>query len=160
MEYLKEEKINYKGIRQHYLRYDIKKTSFLQSKSFIYDSTLCFPDMIGFRRGTCLPFRMFDLESNEILSLYQIPLNVMDVTLKEYMKLSPLEAYSIVKELIKEIKKYNGVFTLLWHPGNCSDEWNIWLKEFYEPLMVELESLNCSSLCGTKIIDLVIKNEF
>lgn len=157
--FLKEEinniNTNIYGIRQHYLMYDIRKTANCQSNNISYDSTLGFADNITFRSGTSLPFKMFDLEKREQINILQIPLNIMDVTLKEYMKLSPNEAFNEVKKLIDIIEKNNGIFTLLWHPGNCSDEWNEWIELFYEPVLFYLSSKKVNSLTGKEIFNLV-----
>ncbi len=161
--YIIDEKNNLKsdamGIRQHYLMYDITQTSDKQKDNFIYDSSLGFADMIGFRRGSCLPFKLYNIEKDCKLELFEIPLNVMEMTLKEYMKLPMDKLYIILSSMIDEIKKYNGVFTLLWHPGNCSDEWNIWLENIYEPILKELNEKSILSLTGNDIIRLVNKNE-
>lgn len=147
------------GIRQHYLMYDIFKTSEVHNGNFKYDSTLCFPDMVGFRRGSCLPFKLYDIEKDCVLELFEIPLNVMEVTLKEYMNIPMDKVYSLLSNMIEEVRKYNGVFTLLWHPGNCSDEWSIWLDNVYEPLLKELNEKNVFSVTGNDIIELVKRNE-
>jgi hypothetical protein len=153
--YMKEEgaQLEFKtyGIRQHYLMYDINKTSQIQDEIFTYDSTLCFPDMIGFRRGTCLPFKLFNIKENTTLNIYEIPLLAMDTTLSGYMKLSTNEAYNKILELLNDVNKYNGLFTFLWHPGNCSDEWNIWLKEVYEKTLSYLSNKSVESICGKDI---------
>ena len=155
LDYLKEEKSilkNCYAIRQHYLKYDIKSTSKTQNELFKYDSTLGFADMIGFRRGTCMPFRLYDLETDTQLNLIEIPLLVMEQTLKNYMKLNPNEAYIKVFEIINEIKQYNGLFTFLWHPGNCSDEWIEWIENVYFKVLLNLKEESQESLVGSEII--------
>lgn len=154
-EYLKEEqeiKKNSIGVRQHYLKYDIKKTSRIQSKKFKYDSTLGFADMIGFRRGTCLPFQVYDIENDNKLDIFELPLNVMEQTLKAYLKLGPINGYNHVLDIVKKIEEYNGLFVLLWHPGNCSDEWEDWVENVYEKLLKLLYEKGVESLTGDEII--------
>lgn len=154
--FLKEEKnlfnFTIDGIRQHYLMNNICETAQYQNKLFQYDSTLGFVDMIGFRRGTCLPFQLYDIDKEAPLELYEIPLNAMDVTLKQYMKLSEDTSYVLLQNMATEIKKYNGIFSFLWHPGNCSDEWSTWLSKVYEPILKELHQSNVESLTGIEIL--------
>ena len=160
-DYLKEEKEilnSCKGVRQHYLKYDIYSTSRDQEKLFDYDSTLGFADMIGFRRGTCMPFRLYDLMSDIQLDLIEIPLIVMEQTLKSYMNLNIDDAYVRVVEMIDKIKQHNGLFTLLWHPGNCSDEWEEWLRDMYSKILIHMKKENQESLVGSEIIKRV-KND-
>lgn len=140
------------GVRQHYLKYDIRQTAQIQSKVFKYDSTLGFVDIIGFRRGTCMPFKVYDIEIDSTLNIFELPLNVMDQTLRGYMKLEPIKAYNQVVDLVKQIKNYNGLITLLWHPGNCGDEWECWIENVYEKLLKLLYEEGAQSLTGDEII--------
>lgn len=112
------------GNRFHFLMFDPKKTvSVLEECGIKYDTTLGFAEQIGFRRGTCYPFYLWNFENDEMSSVLEIPLIVMDGTLsnKKYMGISKEESLSKVSELIDEIKKFNGVFTLLWHNTYFSD---------------------------------------
>jgi len=48
--------------RQHYLHYDIRVSPRVQAEAgFKYDATLGFNDNVGFRFGTCYPWRLWDL---------------------------------------------------------------------------------------------------
>lgn len=67
------------GCRQHLLRFEVPTTWRIQEKAgFVYDTTLSFADHDGFRCGICLPSEPYDLVENRILSLWEIPLTVMD----------------------------------------------------------------------------------
>lgn len=142
------------GLRQHYLRYNIRVTPTIHHETSIaYDSTLAFADQIGFRRGTCLPYKVYNFEKREAGNYFCIPFVAMDVTLKNYMKLSPERALALLTELMDEVVKYGGVFGLLWHPGNCSDEWMAWLKECLEKILLKARTEACLSLSGSQIIE-------
>lgn len=140
------------GGRQHYLKYELTETSQIHSNFLSYDSTLGFADMIGYRRGTCLPFKLFDLDSNSDIDLFEIPLLVMDQTLKSYMKLDENTAYEQIFKVIDQVEKHNGLFTFLWHPGNCSDEWESWFCHVYKRVIKLLQEKKCESLLGHEII--------
>ena len=45
----------------------------------------------------------------------------MDATFKYYLEFSPQQALSLTQELLEEVKKVSGTFTLLWHNETFSD---------------------------------------
>jgi hypothetical protein len=102
--------------RQHYLRFEVPTTWKLWNEHNIgWDSTLVYADCLGFRAGTCIPFRVFDLETKEVLDLVENPLTIMDQTLITYLKMDINSAIKEVNDYIEIIKKYKGSFVLLWH---------------------------------------------
>ena len=106
------------GNRFHFLMFDQRVTpAILQECGIKYDTTLGFSEMPGFRRGTCYPFLLYDYENDLISDVVEIPLIVMDATLgfRKYLGLDPGEAFERIKQIIDEIVRFNGVFTLLWH---------------------------------------------
>ena len=140
------------GVRQHYLKYNLSVTSRIQSDFLSYDSTLGFADMAGYRRGTCLPFKLFDLDSNSNIDLFELPLLVMDQTLKSYMNFDKESAYAYILQLIEQVYVHNGLFTFLWHPGNCSDEWEDWFNHVYIRILDSLVNKNCESVLGQEVV--------
>ena len=60
----------------------------------------------------------------------------MDVTLQQYLKLSPEQAFVQSVNLIKEIKSVGGTFVSLWHNSSFSNEkkWDGW-KRVYERIL-------------------------
>lgn len=112
------------GNRFHFLMYDPEKTvEVLENCNIKYDTSLSFAEQIGFRRGSSYPFYLWNFVKGEISSVLEIPLTVMDSSLSssKYMGLSIDEATKKVFEIIDEVKKFNGVFTLLWHNTFFSD---------------------------------------
>ena len=112
------------GSRFHFLMFDPEKTTgILENSGIKYDSSLGFAEHIGFRRGTCYPFFLFDFAQNKISAVLEIPLIVMDTTLrnKKYMGFTPEQTRDKIFKLVDEVKKFNGVFTLLWHNTFFSD---------------------------------------
>lgn len=112
------------GNRFHFLMFNPgKSVKVLEDCNIKYDTSLGFAEHIGFRRGTCYPFYLWDFEENKMSSVLEIPLNVMDRSLssKKYMGLSQEEALQKIFELSDEVKIFNGVFTLLWHNIFFSD---------------------------------------
>ncbi|MDR1156115.1 MAG: polysaccharide deacetylase family protein [Bacteroidales bacterium] len=112
------------GNRFHFLMFDPGKTAGVLEKSGIsYDASLGFAEHAGFRRGTCHPFYLYDFVRDQISAALEIPLIVMDTTLrsKNYMGLAPGTALDEISGLMDEVKKFSGVFTLLWHNTSFSE---------------------------------------
>jgi hypothetical protein len=140
------------GIRQHRLLYQLPKTTLIHEYTgFNYDTTLCFAEHEGFRNSFCLPFKLYDFKNDEMINVWEIPLNVMDGTLFHYRNLSPLKAMEQIKKLMQEVQKFNGVFTLLWHNDFFDGERYPGIVEFYELLHQEIATANPENLLGTEI---------
>ncbi len=105
------------SVRQHYLRFDPAATPRLQAANgFRIDSTLGFPEQEGFRRGTCQPFQLYDLEADRPLDVWEMPLAAMDSTLFGYRGLDADAAIQSTFDLMATCRRYGGVFVGLWHP--------------------------------------------
>ena len=131
-------KLSIIGNRFHFLMFDPKLTvSVLEKNEMKYDTTLGFAEQIGFRRGTCFPFYLYNFEEKRISSIVEVPLITMDSTLynSKYMGLTKEESVFQVKSLINEIKKFNGVFTLLWHNTFFSEYKYTGWKEVYVQIL-------------------------
>lgn len=107
------------GHRYHYLRVDPHRNlAPLAELGFRYDTTLGFPDALGFRAGIAHPFRPWDFEREEPAGLVEVPLAAMDATLAEerYEGLSPAAAEPRLLALLDWAAEHGGGFSLLWHP--------------------------------------------
>jgi len=116
------------GYRSHYLRFKVPDTwNLLYKAGFKYDTTLGYPDTMGFRNGMCHPFKPFDLNCNKQIDILEIPLHMMDGTLFQSTRLADEakylinpansfdETWHIAKNLIDSVERCNGIVTLLWH---------------------------------------------
>ena len=128
--------LNNLGGRFHYLMMRIPETwKIIEKSGLIYDSTLGFAEMIGFRNGYCYPFQPYDFENDTHYSFWEYPMNVMDKTLMqpEYLHLKPSEAIVKVQTLIDEIHKWNGFFILNWHNNTLSGfKYREWVNVYNE----------------------------
>ena len=109
------------GVRFHYLSWDPTQTpTVVENGRFLFDSTLGFAEHFGFRHSYCQPFYPFNFETGQAAEFLEIPLNVMDTTLHHpnYLQLQPDEIIPALLPLFAEIKKFNGVVSLLWHNQN------------------------------------------
>jgi peptidoglycan/xylan/chitin deacetylase (PgdA/CDA1 family) len=106
------------GQRYHYLRVDPHSNlEPLAGLGLRYDSTLGFPDAVGFRAGIAHPFRPWDLAADRPLDLVEVPLAAMDVTLGEerYLGLSAADAEGRLLGLLDRAAEQGGGFSVLWH---------------------------------------------
>lgn len=107
------------GQRYHYLRVDPHKNlAPLAGLGFRYDTSLGFPDALGFRAGIAHPFRPWDFARDRPADLVEVPLAVMDATLAEerYAGLAAADAKPRVLELLDWAAEHGGAFSILWHP--------------------------------------------
>ena len=124
------------GSRNHYLRFNVPHSwSQLIKAGIKYDSSLGYPDSVGFRAGTADPFSPYDLEKDEILPIIEIPLVIMDNALFEVLALTEQEVTERVKRLIDRVAEVNGVVTILWHSEVlCDREFPGW-AEVYQTIL-------------------------
>lgn len=123
--------------RQHFIVLNIPYHYQNLINNHIYnDYSMGFPDAVGFRAGTSLPYSFFNLQTNKPTTLTIHPFSVMDLTLKKYMQLKPEQASVVIQNIISEIKKTNGCFTSIWHNESLSyvDEWRGW-DNVYEDMI-------------------------
>ncbi|MCF8363248.1 MAG: polysaccharide deacetylase family protein [Prolixibacteraceae bacterium] len=143
-----------KGIRQHRLLYELPETALVQmSNDLIYDSTLSFAEHEGFRNSFCFPFKLFDFENDKMIDLWQIPLVMMDVTLYKYRFLDNAQVSKIISQLITEIERFNGVFSLLWHNDFFNELTFPGISKTYENILKHIMNKNAESMTGINIID-------
>lgn len=121
-----------KGYRNHFLRFRVPETwENLAKAGFEYDTSLGYPDMVGFRSGMCHPYRPYNLNCGKEIDIVEIPLTVMDSALFNRMNLDQKTGLDLVKKLVDAVAQNRGVFTLLWHNTFMVGE----MKKVYEDIL-------------------------
>ncbi|MFT5747752.1 MAG: hypothetical protein ACI9XO_000279 [Paraglaciecola sp.] len=123
--------------RQHFLKLSLPKTYQNLLKTGITDDyTMGYATEIGFRASIAQPFLWYDLKSEKTTNLRIHPFQIMDVTLQQYLKLSPNEAIDRAIKIIESTKAIGGTFVSLWHNSSFSNEkkWRGW-KRVYERIL-------------------------
>ena len=123
--------------RQHFLKVHLPTTyRQLLATGIKADYSMGYASDTGFRAGTALPFYWYDLEKETMTDLLIHPFQVMDVTLKQYLQLSPEVAKKRIKKLVEAVKFVDGIFCSLWHNSSFSEleDWSEW-QEVYEYLL-------------------------
>lgn len=142
------------GIRHHYLGFDARETWHIHNNNnILYDTTIAHPECAGFKVGYCLPYKPYILSQDKVADLWEIPLIVMDGMLLQYMNLNYEEAVKYSKELIENVQKYNGVFTLLWHNSSINRNYSIYSEKLFKWYYTEFLKHNCIVTTGKSIIN-------
>lgn len=122
--------------RQHFLRLQLPDTYLrLINTGIRQDYSMGYAADIGFRAGTAHDFPWFDLKSNAATELQVFPFQVMDVTLKQYLKYEPKQAFEEVLSVIQYCRQVGGRFCTLWHNSSFAekDGWTAeWIKLYLE----------------------------
>lgn len=140
------------GVRCHYLRFKTPETWKILSKTgFKYDTTFGYPDMIGFRNGMCHPFKPYDVYNDSSIDILEIPLNIMDATFFDYMKLNVKKAWIYAKNLIDITERMNGVLTILWHNTTFSFPYRKDWGKLYEKILKYGKEKNALMTDGKEI---------
>ncbi len=104
------------SVRQHYLRFDPVRTPRMHADAgFEIDSTIGFADRPGYRRGTCLPYRLYDLENDRALDVWEMPLIIMESALFNRQGLSADEAVDTTRSALATCRRFGGACVVLWH---------------------------------------------
>ncbi len=125
--------------RQHYIKLKLPETyRNLEDLDVTKDYSMGYASRPGFRAGIASSFWYYDLNLELPMNLRIYPFAVMDVTLKDYMKLGPEEAKKEIRKLVKSIREVQGLFISIWHNHTLSERegWEGW-KELYEEIVVE-----------------------
>ena len=103
-------------VRTHFLRWVEPGTPrSLAGAGFVVDSTLGFAGRAGFRRGTAVPFRLFDLLSGRALDMWEVPLCAMDTALFVHGGSDGQAALRTVDAVLAGARDAGGAGVLLWH---------------------------------------------
>ena len=119
--------------RQHYLRMSMPQTyRALIAAGITSDHSMMYADQLGFRASTCHPFQWYDLSLERTTELTIHSPCLMDVTLKNYLKLTPEESRAVIDELKKTISAVNGTLEFIWHNSSFSAAhgWDGWQETF------------------------------
>ncbi len=103
------------GARCHYLPFEVNRTPFLMEEAgLLYDTTLGYNEMAGFRSGTSFPHRFIRPDTSRG-GVLELPLHVMDGALFWDMRLNPSSALELVKQMARDVESLGGCLNVLWH---------------------------------------------
>lgn len=103
------------------------------------DYSMGYASYPGFRAGTSSLFNFYDLTAEYETDLVIFPFAAMDVTLQQYLSLTPHEALDRIKNISQQVKQAEGTFLSLWHNESLSGQgiWKGW-REVFEGMVEEI----------------------
>ncbi|MBR9921476.1 MAG: hypothetical protein GYB31_11610 [Bacteroidetes bacterium] len=122
-----------KASRNHYLRFRLPDTyRQLIREGIQEDYSMGFAETVGFRAGTAHVYPWYDLEKEEQTNLMIHPFAFMDVSLKNYMRLSPKGALKKMQLLADRISQSGGQLISIWHNNSLETkgEWAAWTSMY------------------------------
>lgn len=122
--------------RQHFLQLRFPKTYRRLIKAGITsDYTMGYSNATGFRAGICTPYYFYDLKKEQTTNLLLTPFQVMDATLRHYLRMNPETAWEEIRGLMEEVRNVGGTFVSIWHNETVNDQ-RIWegYREVFEKM--------------------------
>ena len=122
------------AVRMHYLRISFNKTlSIFDDLGIEVDTTFGYPNLAGFRCGTCIPYTPFDPVRCEPFKVVMEPLILMEAAIisPNFNDLSE-QALKRAVSLKEKCYKVGGNFSVLWHNSSLLNQK---LKKFYVDIL-------------------------
>jgi len=138
------------GVRHHYLMFRHGHTFEAAAEAkFLYDATLGYSHIHGFRNGISSPFFPFP-KAHPAGKIVEIPLNFMDgmfINTKD----NPEAVMRRVIEAHLFAKAAGGLFSVLIHPGNMDHLEIPELEQFYHSLLSRFRMDHARSMTGAEL---------
>lgn len=107
--------------RYHFLKFQTHKAwKAIEAAGLKTDASLGFAEHIGFRNSYGLPFTPFDMENDRPYGFVEIPLNVMDGTITQYMGIRQEDALNCIQNFIDD-QSVPVLISILWHNNELTD---------------------------------------
>lgn len=124
--------------RYHYLACrEPEDFLFLSDAGIWEDFSMGYPDMAGFRLGTCRPVHFILPSTGSITNLLLHPLTVMDCSLdrSQYMGLNAIDSLRYAHGLLLQTAKFGGELNLLFHNNLLAKEVHPFHSRLYRELL-------------------------
>lgn len=98
-----------------------------------------------------MPFRPYDPDRDARMRIWELPLTVMDGTLRDYELFDPEKGFESICAILDAVRRVNGLFVMLWHPefGVATPAW----APIYERLLEKVSSSEAYVGSGKQILD-------
>lgn len=123
--------------RQHFSMLKFPDTYYnLQELGITHDYSMGYSIHNGFRASICNPFYWYDLDEELETGLMIHPFCISETSLRYGDKATPQSAPLVAKELIDEVKKYNGELVTIFHNDSMgtAQQWVAW-QNIYEEIV-------------------------
>lgn len=123
--------------RQHFLKLSLPYTYHqLCTNGIVADYSMGYAETTGFRAGIANNFWWYDLSTEQVTSLRIHPFALMDVTLQNYLALTPAAAIQRAESVMSAIREVGGTHCFIFHNNSLceSEDWQGW-RQVYERLL-------------------------
>jgi hypothetical protein len=115
--------------RHHFLKIKIPQSYIkMQKMGITHDYSMAYSKHLGFRASTAKPFKFYDLAQEKTLEVWVHSPCLMDVTLKNALKLSVEQSKIMIKQYKEICQSLGGEFISIWHNSNFdpTENWENW----------------------------------
>ena len=125
-------------VRHHYISFDAYQSpATLEAAGFTIDSSLGWPDNVGFRAAVAYPFKLWDHTRMRSTTVWEVPLTLQESIAIVHLGLdTPAKLWSLIDKLIHEASRSTGILTLLFHPAAIDMPFDTF--KFYRELLTRL----------------------
>lgn len=107
--------------RNHYLKFKLPELyKNIEASGLKLDASIGFAEAVGFRNSYGLPFHPFDIEQRKRHSFVEVPLTIMDGTLKQYRGVALKDTASQIISFLEKNKE-GSLISVLWHNTYFTD---------------------------------------
>ncbi len=122
-------------VRQHFLAINPDENyRWMDSADIEADYSFGFSEHEGFRNSTCHSFHPYDHIGDKTLRVICLPLALMDVTCLSHRGMTYDEIFLAVEEMLDEVRRHEGIFSLLWHNSTFDESLYPGIHKFYHDL--------------------------
>ena len=103
-------------VRNHHLTYDVRTSPLVQVNAGVKaDSTIGSNENIGFRCGTCFPYKLCNYSDGDVSDLVEIPMILQDCALGHECGYEYTRMRDRAIQIIEQVENQRGLLTVLWH---------------------------------------------
>jgi hypothetical protein len=138
--------------RNHYLRLSLPESfDEMESSNIKMDASMGFAEAIGFRNNYGLPFQPFNLKEKRAYEFTEVPLTIMDSTLKFYSNKNSTEAKKEIFSFLEKHKE-NALISILWHNNYFFDYTDKGWVECYKSILTFIKENNFEVVTPEKLL--------
>jgi len=138
--------------RQHFLAVTHDNIKEMDKTNIEIDCSLGYSHSEGWRNSYCLPFHPFDHKSQTMLSIWEVPLAMMDVSMLNHKRLSYDDIFNVCGDMLEETRAFNGIFSVLWHNSTFNETYYPGMLKFFEELHLFFSQYSMTSLTTNDIL--------
>lgn len=139
--------------RNHYLITELPDTfNDIEAAGIQLDATMGFPDVIGFRNSYGLPYQPWHLKEKRPYRFVEVPLTIMDSTLRYYMHQDAQTAERTVLNFLDK-HKTDAVISVLWHNNYFTDMVEPGWLQLYKSVLQFIKDSRAEALMPAQIIE-------